>query len=114
MSGNFRIAVTCTEGLAPYVDVRGNFKRMKPKFAMTPSSISASLTRGKQYTFMVGISCYCFKHLLTKLHPDISRLTSYALYVQPLSHELLRCIQCFITTVMRNVRITTYTIVYVS
>ena len=70
MSGNFRIAVTCAEGLAPYVDVRGNFKRMKPKFAMTPSSISASLTRGKQYTFMVGTSLYCFKHLGRKLDPD--------------------------------------------
>ncbi|KAI0216744.1 hypothetical protein LSAT2_031295 [Lamellibrachia satsuma] len=54
--GYFRVAVTCTEGLARYVDIRGNFKRRKPKFAITPSGLSASLTRGKQYTFVVNVT----------------------------------------------------------
>ncbi|KAI0234221.1 hypothetical protein LSAT2_015591 [Lamellibrachia satsuma] len=56
VSGYFRVVVTCTEGLARYVDIHGNFNRKKPKFAVTPSSISASLTRGKRYTFVVNVT----------------------------------------------------------
>ncbi|KAI0212202.1 hypothetical protein LSAT2_002886 [Lamellibrachia satsuma] len=56
VSGYFRVVVTCTEGLARYVDIHGNFNLRKPKFAVTPSSISASLTRGKRYTFVVNVT----------------------------------------------------------
>ncbi|KAK2139049.1 hypothetical protein NP493_6770g00005, partial [Ridgeia piscesae] len=56
LRGYFRFAVTCAEGLGRYVDIYGNFRRRKPKFAMTPTSISASLTLGKQYTFVVNVT----------------------------------------------------------
>ena len=55
LRGYFRFVVTCTQGLVEYVDIHGDFKRRKPKFSISPSDISASLTRGKQYTFMVGV-----------------------------------------------------------